>query len=318
MKQMLLLLLFTGCMLQLMAQTRQIKGSVTDESSGTPLIGVSVVEKGSTAGTKTDDKGNFVLTLRANTKSSQIVLSYVGYRSETISADGSSAISVKLVKETKELDEVIVIGYGTSTKKDLTGAVISVKSEEIKKVAATNVMEALQGKLAGVDIVRTNGGAGANVSVTVRGNRSIIAGNGPLYIVDGIQYDNYQDVNPSDIESMEVLKDGSSTAIYGSKGANGVILITTKKGTVGKLKVSVNAYYGGSDVAGYPHPMTGPQFADLKREAYRTANPTYNRATDDAKVFTSPADLLAVQSGASYYYPGYMLGKGSQQDYNVT
>lgn len=318
MKKMLLLLLFTGCMLQLVAQTRQIKGSVTEESSGKPLADVSVVEKNTTNGTKTDAQGNFVLTLRATTKNSQIVLSYVGYRSETITTDGGSALSVKLVKETKELDEVIVIGYGTSTKKDLTGSVISVKSEEIKKVAATNVMEALQGKLVGVDIVRTNGGAGANVAVTVRGNRSIIAGNGPLYIVDGIQYDNYQDVNPSDIESMEVLKDGSSTAIYGSKGANGVILITTKKGTVGKLKVSVNAYYGGSEVAGYPHPMTGPQFADLKREAYRTANPTYNRATDDAKVFTSPADLAAVQSGASYYYPGYMLGKGSQQDYNVS
>ncbi len=318
MKKMLFLLLCTACMLQLAAQTRQIRGSVTEDISGTPLAGVSVVEKGTTSGTTTDSRGNFVLTLKANTKTSQLVFSSLGYRSETIITDGSSAINLKLVKEVKELDEVVVIGYGTSTKKDLTGAVISVKSEEIKKVAATNVMEALQGKLVGVDIVRTNGGAGANVSVTVRGNRSIRAGNGPLYIVDGIQYDNYQDVNPSDIESMEVLKDGSSTAIYGSKGANGVILITTKKGTVGKLKVGVNAYYGGSEVAGYPVPMTGPQFADLKREGYRTANPAYNRATDDAKVFTSPADLAAVQSGASYYYPGYLIGKGSQQDYNVS
>ncbi|MEO8172069.1 MAG: TonB-dependent receptor, partial [Sediminibacterium sp.] len=277
-----------------------------------------VVEKGSNAGTKTDDQGNFVLTLRANAKNNQIVLSYVGYRSETITTDGSSALSVKLVKETKELDEVVVIGYGTTTKKDLTGAVVSVKSEELRKVPATNVMEALQGKLAGVDIVRTSGGAGANVSVTVRGTRSIRAGNGPLYIVDGIQYNDYQDINSNDIESIEVLKDGSSTAIYGSKGANGVILITTRKGTVGKTKVSANMYYGMSDVAGYPVPMTGPQFADLKREAYRTANPAYNRATDEAKVFTSPADLAAVTAGASYYYPGFLLGKGSQQDYGVS
>ncbi|MEO7530558.1 MAG: SusC/RagA family TonB-linked outer membrane protein, partial [Sediminibacterium sp.] len=318
MKKMIFLLLFTGCMLQLAAQTRQIKGSVTEESSGKPLAGVSVVEKNSANGTKTDEQGNFVLTLKANTKISQLVFSYVGYRSETITSDGSALAKVTLTKDVKELDEVIVIGYGTSTKKDLTGSIISVKSEEIKKVTATSVMEALQGKLAGVDIVRTSGGAGANVSVTVRGNRSIRAGNGPLYIVDGIQYDNYQDVNPNDIESMEVLKDGSSTAIYGSKGANGVILITTKKGTVGKTKVSANAYYGTSEVAGYPVPMTGPQFAELKRQAYRTANPTYNAATDDPKVFTSPADLAAVQSGASFYYPGLLLGKGSQQDYNVS
>jgi TonB-linked SusC/RagA family outer membrane protein len=317
MKKMFFLLLFVGCMLQLTAQTRQLKGKVTEEGSGKPLEGVSVVEKSSNTGTKTDAQGNFTLSVKSDAKNTQLVFSFVGFRNETVTASGNDAISIKLSKEVKELDEVVVIGYGTSTKKDLTGAVVSIKSEEIKKVPATNVMEALQGKIAGVDIVRTSGSAGANVNVTVRGNRSIRAGNGPLYIVDGIQYDNFQDINPNDIESMEVLKDGSSTAIYGSKGANGVILISTKKGTAGKTKVGANLYFGQSEVAGYPVPMTGPQFADLKRQAYRTANPTYNPATDDAKVFTSPADLAAVQSGASYYYPGYMLGKGSQQDYNV-
>jgi TonB-linked SusC/RagA family outer membrane protein len=316
MKKMIFLLLLTVCTLQLLAQTKQIRGAVVDESSGKPLPGVSVVEKRSNTGTKTDEQGNFTLTLRGT--SAELVFSYVGYKSETVTTDGSSAVSIKLLKETKELDEVIVIGYGTSTKKDLTGSVASVKSEDIKKVPAGNVMEALQGKLAGVDIVRTSGGAGANVSIAVRGTRSIIAGNGPLYIVDGIQYDNYQDINPNDIESLDVLKDGSSTAIYGSKGANGVIIITTKKGATGKTNVNASAYFGVSEVAGYPVPMTGPQFAQLKREAYRTANPTYNAATDEAKVFTSPADLAAVAAGNSYYYPGLLLQKGSQQDYNVS
>jgi TonB-linked SusC/RagA family outer membrane protein len=316
MKKMIFLLLLTVCTLQLLAQTKQIRGAVVDESSGKPLPGVSVVEKKSNTGTKTDEQGNFTLTLRGT--SAELVFSYVGYKSETVTTDGSSAVSIKLLKETKELDEVIVIGYGTSTKKDLTGSVASVKSEDIKKVPAGNVMEALQGKLAGVDIVRTSGGAGANVSIAVRGTRSIIAGNGPLYIVDGIQYDNYQDINPNDIESLDVLKDGSSTAIYGSKGANGVIIITTKKGATGKTNVNASAYFGVSEVAGYPVPMTGPQFAQLKREAYRTANPTYNAATDEAKVFTSPADLAAVAAGNSYYYPGLLLQKGSQQDYNVS
>jgi TonB-linked SusC/RagA family outer membrane protein len=316
MKKMIFLLLLTVCTLQLLAQTKQIKGAVVDESSGNPIPGVAVVDKKSNAGTSTDNQGNFTLTIRGT--SAELVFSYIGYRTETVTSNGSAPVSIRLAKETKELDEVVVIGYGTSTKKDLTGSVVSVKTEEIRKVPSGNVMEALQGKLAGVDIVRTSGGAGANVSVTVRGTRSIRAGNGPLYIVDGIQYDNFQDINPNDIESMDVLKDGSSTAIYGSKGANGVIIITTRKGTAGKTKVNANVYYGQSEVAGYPVPMTGPQFAQLKREAYRTANPSYNPATDEAKVFTSPADLAAVAAGNSYYYPGLLLQKGSQQDYNVS
>jgi TonB-linked SusC/RagA family outer membrane protein len=316
MKKTIFLLLLTVCTLQLLAQTKQIKGAVVDESSGKALPGVAVVDKKSNAGASTDNQGNFTLTIRGT--SAELVFSYIGYRTETVTTDGSAPVSIRLVKETKELDEVVVIGYGTSTKKDLTGSVVSVKTEEIRKVPSGNVMEALQGKLAGVDIVRTSGGAGASVSVTVRGTRSIRAGNGPLYIVDGIQYDNFQDINPNDIESMDVLKDGSSTAIYGSKGANGVIIITTRKGTAGKTKVNANVYYGQSEVAGYPVPMTGPQFAQLKREAYRTANPSYNAATDEAKVFTSPADLAAVTAGNSYYYPGLLLQNGSQQDYNVS
>jgi TonB-linked SusC/RagA family outer membrane protein len=317
MKKVQILILFMGFLLQLAAQTKPIKGSVVDESTGKPLSGVSVVDKKSKSGTKTDDSGNFQITLKSDAVSVDLEFSYVGYKSQTISANGSSAMSIVLAKEVKALDEVIVIGYGVSSKKDLTGAVVSIKADEIRKVAATSVMESLQGKVAGVDIVRTSGSAGANVSVTVRGNRSIRAGNGPLYIVDGIQYDNFQDINTNDIESMEVLKDGSSTAIYGSKGANGVILITTKKGKVGRLTVNAGTYYGFTEAAGYPVPMTGPQFAELKRQAYRTANPAYNPATDEAKVFTSPADLAAVQSGASFYYPGLMLGKGSQQEHSV-
>ncbi|MEO8404471.1 MAG: SusC/RagA family TonB-linked outer membrane protein, partial [Chitinophagaceae bacterium] len=180
-----------------------------------------------------------------------------------------------------------------------------------------NIIESVQGKVAGVDIVRTSGGAGANVSVTVRGNRSLIAGNSPLYIVDGIQYGSFQDINPNDIESIEFLKDASSTAIYGSRGANGVIIITTKKGANGKAKVSLSSYYGISDVAGYPKPMTGPEYANLKREAARTAG-TWHSVADDPLLFSNPADLAAVRSGASTYWPGLLLNKGSQQDYAVS
>lgn len=312
----ILVLLLLGCFMQLVAQTNQIKGKITDAVAGTPLVGVSIVEKSTGLGTKTDEQGNFLLTLKGNSKQTVLVISYVGFRSETVTVNSSSPVTVAMQKEIRDLDEVVVIGYGTAKKKDLTGSVISVKGEEIKKVAASNAMESLQGKLPGVDIVRTSGGAGANVSITVRGNRSVTAGNGPLFIVDGIQYSSYQDVNPNDIQSMDVLKDASSTAIYGSRGANGVIIITTKRGSTGKIKVTANTYYGFSDLTGYPRPMSGPQYADLKRQAYRTAG-TWNSVADDAKVFTSPADLAAVQNGASYYWPDMLLKKGNQQDYGI-
>jgi hypothetical protein len=160
MKKTIFLLLLTVCTLQLLAQTKQIKGAVVDESSGKALPGVAVVDKKSNAGASTDNQGNFTLTIRGT--SAELVFSYIGYRTETVTTDGSAPVSIRLVKETKELDEVVVIGYGTSTKKDLTGSVVSVKTEEIRKVPSGNVMEALQGKLAGVDIVRTSGGAGAS------------------------------------------------------------------------------------------------------------------------------------------------------------
>jgi len=316
MKKVGLLFMLLFCLATAWSQSRQIKGKVTDKSSGLPLPDVSVVVKGTTNGTLTDKDGNFTLNTTA-TGRVDLEVSSVSYGTQQITVNSTEAVTITMDKESKSMDEVVVVGYGTVRKRDLTGAVASVKGDEVKKIAAGNVIESVQGKIAGVDIVRTTGSAGARPNVTVRGNRSISAGNGPLYIVDGIQYENYQDLNANDIESMDVLKDASSTAIYGSRGANGVIIITTKKGTGGKAKISANGYYGISEVAGYPVPMTGAQFAELKRQAYRTANPNYNRSTDEAKVFTSPADLAAVQSGASFYYPGYLLHKGSQQDYGV-
>lgn len=291
---------------------RTITGRVTDEN-GHPLANVSINIKGAPGGAVTNDQGLFTISASDN---DVLVFSYVGYDAQEVKVGGASSLTIAMVSAKRDLENVVVIGYGTVRKKDLTGAVVSVKGDEIKKIAASNVMESVQGKIAGVDIVRTSGAAGANVNVTVRGNRSIIAGNGPLYIVDGIQYDSYQDINANDIQSMEVLKDASSTAIYGSRGANGVILITTRKGVSGKLSVFANAYYGVSEVAGYPVPMNGPQFANLKRQAYRTKG-IWNSTADDPKVFTSAAELAAATSGASTYWPGLLLKKGAQQDYGV-
>ena len=259
MKKLLLIYwLLLGSAGMALAQSQIIKGRVSDAATGEPLVMVNVQLKGSTTGAQTDATGAFSLTV-PDARTGVLIFSYLGYQAFTQNINGSSNITVKLEKDNKQLDEVVVVGYGEVKKRDLTGAVVSVKGDELKKVPSTNVMESVQGKLPGVDITKSSGAAGAKINVTVRGNRSIRADNGPLYIVDGVQYENIQDINPNDIQSMEVLKDASSTAVYGSRGANGVIIVTTKKGASGKPRVSVNTYVGVSQVAGYPEMSTGPQ-----------------------------------------------------------
>jgi TonB-linked SusC/RagA family outer membrane protein len=298
----------------MVSSAQEIKGKVTDKSTGSPLQGVTVSIQGTQISTQTDAGGLFKIASTSN--ASTLLITYVGYKAQTISLSSPDAGVIEIEPVNANLTDVVVVGYGTVRKRDLTGSVASVKGSETRKVPAGNAVEALQGKLPGVDIVRTSGSPGVRSNVTVRGNRSILADNGPLYIVDGVQYNNYQDISPNDILSMEVLKDASSTAIYGSRGANGVIIITTKKGTSGKPRVGFSMYYGVSEVAGYPKPMTGSEYADLKRQAFRTIG-TWNSPADDPKVFTNPADLAAVQKGTNFYWPGATIENGSQQDYNV-
>ena len=295
-------------------QQVKVSGKVVDEN-GQGLPSVSVKVKGTRIGVATNATGDFTLNLPS--ANSILTFEFLGYEPVEQSAAGKTTLRISMIPSNKVLDQVVVIGYGTVKKRDLTGSVVSVKGDEIVKVAASNPMEALQGKVSGVDITRTSGAAGANVNVTVRGNRSLSANNGPLYIVDGIQYSSYQDINQNDIASIEFLKDASSTAIYGSRGANGVIIITTKRGATGEVKITAGTYYGIAQLTGYPVPMTGPQYAQLKREAYRTIG-TWNSVADDPKVFTNAADLASAQNGANFYWPGFFLKDGSQQDYNVS
>lgn len=290
---------------------KTVTGRITNET-GAPLPGVSVNIKGTSRGTTTNEQGLYSIAAEDD---ETLVFSYVGYDSKEIRVGSSTEINVSLVSAASNLENIVVIGYGTVRKRDLTGAVVSLKGDEVIKVAASNMMESVQGKLPGVDIVRTSGSAGATPMVTVRGNRSILAQNGPLYIVDGIQYTNFQDINSNDIQSMEVLKDASSTAIYGSRGANGVIIITTKRGSSGKVRISSSAYYGVSEVAGYPTPMTGPEYANLRRQAHR---PQWSSPADDPIVFTNPDHLAAVQNGYSVNWADLLLQNGSQQDYNIS
>jgi len=294
---------------------QELRGKITDKTTKAPISGVTVSVSGTQLKSVTDSGGAFHFSSITGFPV-ELRISHVAYTGISRKVSDNSFVDIEMEPQASSMTDIVVVGYGTVRKRDLTGSVVSVKGNEVRKVAAGNAMESLQGKLPGVDIVRTSGTAGARSNITVRGNRSVLADNGPLYIVDGIQYNNYQDINPNDIQSMEVLKDASSTAIFGSRGANGVILITTKRGNTGKAKISFSSYYGASKVAGYPVPMTGPEFAEQKRQAYRTIG-TWNSPADDAKVFTNPADLAAVQNGTTYYWPGAHISDGKQQDYSI-
>jgi TonB-linked SusC/RagA family outer membrane protein len=300
------------------AQTRQITGQIIGAQKDT-LAGAIVKQKGTNNGTATDYDGTFSLTI-PDTGNVILQVSYAGYTQQEIAVGNQSTIKVNLEEDAKLMDEVVVVGYGTVKKSDLTGSVVSMKPEEITKVPTSNVMESIQGKVTGVDITRTSGSAGATPNVTIRGNRSITASNGPLYIVDGVQYSFIQDINSNDIQSMEVLKDASSTAIYGARGGNGVIIITTKRGVSNKPRVYLNAYTGFSQAEGFPTAMSASKFADLKRAAYAANHGGV--AGTDAQVFTNAnpdgtTELSYVQNGTNTNYVKDLIHNGLQQDVNV-
>jgi TonB-dependent starch-binding outer membrane protein SusC len=288
------------------AQIR-VTGKVTDEANSEPIIGATVVQKGTTNGTTTDVNGNYTLTVSSD---GTLAFRYTGFRNLELPVNNNPIINAAMATNTELIEEVVVIGYGAVKKSNVTGAIISVKPADLKTVPTTNVMEALQGKLPGVDITRTSGAAGSDVSVLVRGNRSLSASNSPLFIVDGIQYSNVQDINPNDIESMEVLKDAASTAIYGSRGANGVIIITTKKGRKGQTAVSFNVYSGTATLAGYPKVMGPEEYKQFRRESNRTTG-NWNSEADDSKIF---GNLL---NNKGTYWPDLFIKDGAQSDYQL-
>ena len=233
-------LLMSLCCLLAFAQGKNVTGTVTDPN-GEPLIGVSVQVKGAKQGAITDFDGNFKL---ANVpQGSTLVFSYIGYVTEEARVGaGNAPLKITLREDARSLEEVVVIGYGSVKKKDITGSVATVDADALVAVPVASAVEALQGKLAGVQITTTEGSPDAEMKIRVRGGGSITQSNDPLYIVDGFPVDNISDIPTTDIEDITVLKDASSTAIYGSRGANGVIIVTTKSGQEGKINVNYNAY----------------------------------------------------------------------------
>ena len=236
-----LALLFVALLSQLaLAQTRTVNGVVTD-SNGEPLVGVTIAVKGSTNyGVITDLDGRYTISVPQD--KTTLVFSYVGFLEQQVQVGNQSTHNVQMKEDNVGLDEVVVIGYGSVKRKDLTGAVASVRGEDLAAVPVNNVAQALQGKLPGVNVVSGDGRPDANISIRVRGGGSITQSNDPLFVVDGFPVSSISDIPASEIESIDVLKDASSTAIYGARGANGVILVTTKKAEGGKVKVSYDVY----------------------------------------------------------------------------
>lgn len=252
------------------AQSISVSGTVVDEL-GEPILGANIIQKGTTNGVLTDIDGNF--SLKAP-NGATLVVSYIGYETVEVKVTGTKPMQIVLAEDVKALEDVVVIGYGTQRKEAITGSVASVSSAKLMENPSSNITQALQNRIAGVDMQQTNTQPGAEMRIRIRGQRSLSASNDPLIVLDGIPFlGSLSDINPSDIKSMDILKDASSTAIYGSRGANGVIMITTNKGSMGTpAKVSYNGYVGFKTLFN-PFPMmNGEEFTAMRKLAGKYTN----------------------------------------------
>jgi len=314
-----------------------ISGKVTDKN-GEALIGVSVKIKGSSIGTITDLNGNF--SFSNVSPSTVLVFSYIGMNNQEVTVGDRTTLSVVLAENSVNMDEVVVVGYGTQKKSDITGSVTSVSKDRFSQIPVTNAMNAIEGAVAGVTVTNTSSVPGSTPSVQIRGVNSINANTNPLIIVDGIPFEgNINYINPGDIESMEILKDASSVAIYGTRGSNGVILITTKKGTTGKPVIQYAAYAGVEDIAHILTPRNGAEYvqkyADYTSQTnqanpnhvpnlYEIANYNAGKTIDWIKEATQQGIIqdhnLSISGGAEnvkYYISGdYLNEKGVVKGYN--
>jgi TonB-linked SusC/RagA family outer membrane protein len=306
-------------------QASTVTGTVNDES-GSPLPGVNVIVKGTSNGTTTDAEGKYSLRLESNQASGTLVFSFIGFKPQEVPVGGQSRINVSMTADLAELTEIVVVGYGTQEKRDVTSAISSINGETLTKVSTGNAMDAMKGQIAGVDVLSTGGRPGQSPSIVVRGRRSLAASNDPLFVIDGIPMtagtQTISDFNPSDIASVEVLKDAASQAIYGSRGSNGVILITTKRGKPGEVSVNFSTTYGVTQPFKTIPMMNGQQFADLKREANRldakgaSGRTAWGDAGStipaDAAVFTDAVEYNSVVNGLSTDWQDLIYHSGSQ------
>ncbi|HEU4632283.1 MAG TPA: TonB-dependent receptor [Gemmatimonadaceae bacterium] len=243
--------------------TAVVRGTVTEQSSNAPVVAANVAVKNGSARTQTDERGEF--TLRVGSLNDTLVVSRIGFQQVEVPLAGRSAVTVVMTRTAVQLSEMVVVGYGTQRREDVTGSIASVDSTRLQDKPNTSVVQALQGATAGVTVTTSSSGAEPTIDVLIRGRNSITASTDPLVVVDGIPYDGpLSEINPNDIASLDVLKDASAAAIYGSRGSNGVILVTTKRGTPGKPRMSYDGYVGTSEIVNLPRMMNGQEFAAVK------------------------------------------------------
>jgi len=295
-------------------QSKKVSGKVTDKS-GISLPGVSVVVKGTTTGIITDSDGKFSLNVPANATTLQF--SFVGMQTQEIAIADKTEINVSLLDETTAIDEVVAIGYGTSKKKDLTGSVSNISAEKLLDRPAFNVAQAIGGKVAGIKIIERTGAPGGNAMIRIRGTNSINSNNDPLFVVDGVVgvANALGILNPNEIESMDVLKDASATAIYGARGANGVILITTKRGVAGKTQVEYNGYVTRGDMNRKFYVLDAEQMMYVTKQAWMNVNKYASNpnwpAAFDASI------LPAGYTGKTYSEMPWLFEKTTQGGYSI-
>lgn len=255
--------LLVNCLPAMAQSNTKVKGVITSGADGLPLIGVNVVEKGTTNGTVTDFDGNFELTVSSN---AVLDISYIGFLSQEVKiVAGKTTYNVVLKEDSQALDEVVVVGYGVQKKKLVTGATVQVSGDNLQKLSTTNALGALQSQSPGVNITQSSGQPGEGFKVVIRG-LGTVGSSGPLYVIDGVAGGDINALNPSDIESIDVLKDAASAAIYGARAANGVILVTTKQGKAGKLQLSYDGYYGAQYLAKLPPLLNAREYMSMMDE----------------------------------------------------
>ena len=255
--------------------TRRISGRVTDDT-GKPLMGVTVVEKGTTNGVSTTADGSYTLRLQ-NAENAVLEFSFIGYRNTELPAGTKTTLDVQLTESVTTMDNVVVIGYGTTTKKELTGSVSSLKSDDFKQGNITNPLQLLQGQVAGLNIVRADGGdPNGDFEIQLRGMTTMAGGASPLVVIDGVVGGDLSNVSPDDIASIDVLKDGSAAAIYGTRGTNGVILVTTKKAHAGENRIEFSAYVAMQSVDKKPDVMSASEYRNTIRQYFPDKASSYD------------------------------------------
>ncbi|HZL10738.1 MAG TPA: TonB-dependent receptor [Prolixibacteraceae bacterium] len=314
------------------SQQGRIVGIITDVDNGETIPGVYITIKGTTIGVLSDSNGKYSIDVPSS--DAILVFSFVGYKAQERKVENSSMIDVQLEKQVLELDEVVAVGYGNQKKRDITGSIASVNFGAIENTPVKDVLSALQGRASGVQVVSNSGAPGDGVSVTVRGQSSLNSGNGPLYVIDGVpvettslsQLNGYEshglnplsDINPADIESVEVLKDAASTSIYGSRAANGVILITTKRGKSGKAKISINVYTGISKITRQLSVLNASQWRSIIIDTYTNLD-AYNNATTPSEPHWTAIDSLNPMNSGDVDWQSVMYRTAQQRqlDFSV-